>query len=66
MYQGGTVQVLEQQNQFSDGHTYAGDHENNYLGKEEDIATRMGSAWMTIWLQQLMPSDLKRRIINSE
>lgn len=47
--------VLEQQKRFTDGHTYANDKENSYLGKEEAIASRMGSAWMTIWLQQQKP-----------
>ena len=47
--------VLEQQNRFADKHTYAGDHENSYPGREEAIASRMGSAWMTIWLQQQVP-----------
>ncbi|SMC59323.1 hypothetical protein [Pedobacter nyackensis] len=48
--------VLEQQKRFADGHTYIGDKENSYLGREEAIASRMGSAWMTIWLQQQTPA----------
>ncbi|MNR60453.1 hypothetical protein D3C85_1819360 [compost metagenome] len=47
--------VLYQQSRFADGHTYAGDHENSYPGREEAIASRMGSAWMTIWLQRQAP-----------
>ncbi|WP_316784907.1 hypothetical protein [Pedobacter frigiditerrae] len=47
--------VLEQQQRFADRHTYMGDQENSYLGREEAIASRMGSAWMTIWLQQQVP-----------
>ncbi|HWW42889.1 hypothetical protein [Pedobacter sp.] len=47
--------VLEQQKRFADGHTYAGDLEDSYPGREEAIATRMGAAWMTIWLQQQVP-----------
>lgn len=47
--------VLSQQKRFADGHTYAGDHENSYPGREEAIASRMGSAWMTMWLQQQVP-----------
>ncbi|MBB2148185.1 hypothetical protein [Pedobacter gandavensis] len=44
--------VLQQQKRFVDGHTYIGDSENSYLGREEAISSRMGSAWMTIWLQR--------------
>lgn len=44
--------VFDQQKRFTDGHTYAGNHENSYLGREEAIASRVGSAWMTIWLQR--------------
>jgi hypothetical protein len=51
-----TQKVLAQQNRFADKHTYADDHENSYLGKEEAIASRMGSAWMTIWVQQQVPT----------
>lgn len=47
--------VLEQQQRFVDRHTYIGDQENSYPGREEAIASRMGSAWMTIWLQKQMP-----------
>ncbi|MEJ8843203.1 hypothetical protein WG954_12505 [Lacibacter sp. H375] len=47
--------VLAQQKRFTDGHTYANDKENSYLGKEEAIASRMGSAWMTLLLQQQKP-----------
>ena len=47
--------VLDQQKRFADGHTYIGDKENSYLGREEAIASRVGSAWMTIWLQQQVP-----------
>lgn len=47
--------VLEQQKRFADGHTYAGDKENSYPGREEAIASRMGSAWMTMWLQRQVP-----------
>jgi hypothetical protein len=49
------TKVLAQQQRFADGHTYADDKENSYLGKEEAIASRMGSAWMTLWLQQQKP-----------
>ena len=48
--------VLAQQKRFADGHTYTGDDENSYPGREEAIASRMGSAWMTIWLQQQAPA----------
>jgi len=48
--------VLGQQQRFAEGHTYIGDQENSYLGREEAIASRMGSAWMTIWLQQQVPA----------
>ena len=47
--------VLNQQKRYADGHTYAGDQENSYLGREEAIASRMGSAWMTMWLQHQVP-----------
>ncbi|MES2777601.1 MAG: hypothetical protein V4722_25705 [Bacteroidota bacterium] len=48
--------VLAQQQRFADRHTYADDKENSYLGKEEAIASRMGSAWMAIWLQHQLPA----------
>lgn len=51
-----TDKVLDQQRRFTDRHTYTGDDENSYPGREEAIATRMGSAWMTIWLQQQVPA----------
>ncbi|MCU7552861.1 hypothetical protein OCK74_27325, partial [Chitinophagaceae bacterium LB-8] len=51
-----TDKVLAQQNRFADRHTYKGDSENSYPGREEAIATRMGSAWMTIWLQKQAPA----------
>jgi hypothetical protein len=51
-----TDKVLAQQKRFADRHTYADEKENSYLGKEEAIASRMGSAWMTIWLQQQVPA----------
>jgi hypothetical protein len=47
--------VLSQQKRYTDGHTYAGNTENSYLGREEAIASRMGSAWMTMWLQHQVP-----------
>lgn len=47
--------VLAQQLRFADRHTYTGDDENSYPGREEAIASRMGSAWMTIWLQKQVP-----------
>jgi hypothetical protein len=47
--------VLGQQRRYTDGHTYAGNTENSYLGREEAIASRMGSAWMTMWLQHQVP-----------
>ncbi|WP_142601983.1 hypothetical protein [Solitalea koreensis] len=50
------AKVLDQQKRFADRHTYANDNENSYPGKEEAIATRMGSAWMTIWLQHQIPA----------
>lgn len=48
--------VLAQQQRFADRHTYTGDNENSYPGREEAIATRMGTAWMTIWMQQQAPA----------
>ena len=51
-----TDKVLAQQKRFADRHTYADEKENSYPGKEEAIASRMGSAWMTIWLQQQVPA----------
>ncbi len=48
--------VLAQQQRFTDRHTYTGDNENSYPGREEAIASRMGSAWMTMWLQQQSPA----------
>lgn len=48
--------VLNQQKRFTDRHTYSGDNENSYPGREEAIASRMGSGWMTIWLQQQSPA----------
>ncbi|WP_083488799.1 hypothetical protein [Pedobacter borealis] len=32
--------LLEQQKRFADGHTYAGDQENSYPGREEAIARK--------------------------
>ncbi|WHY77194.1 DNRLRE domain-containing protein [Neobacillus sp. WH10] len=43
--------VLEQQGRYEDGHTYE-PNENSYLGREEAISTRMGSAYMTLWLNE--------------
>ncbi|WP_353129895.1 hypothetical protein [Parapedobacter pyrenivorans] len=43
--------VLTQQERFDDGHTYLDNQENSYSGKEEAIATRMASAWMSIWVE---------------
>ncbi|MCU7552527.1 hypothetical protein OCK74_25635, partial [Chitinophagaceae bacterium LB-8] len=48
--------VLAQQKRFADRHTYTGNDENSYPGREEAIASRMGSAWMTIWLEQQAPA----------
>jgi len=47
--------VLNQQKRFKDGHTYLDDKENSYYGKEAAIATRMASAWMSIWVQAQHP-----------
>ncbi|UKJ06739.1 hypothetical protein [Solitalea lacus] len=60
-----TAKVLEQQKRFADRHTYANDKENSYPGKEEAIATRMGSAWMTIWLQQQIPAVYDNKPISN-
>ncbi|MCX2452055.1 hypothetical protein OQX61_12355 [Pedobacter sp. PLR] len=57
--------VLQQQNRFADGHTYTGDDENSYPGREEAIASRMGSAWMTIWLQQQIPAVYDNKPISN-
>ena len=43
--------VLEQQNRFKDGHTY-NPGEFTYALNEEAISTRMGSAYMTLWLKE--------------
>ncbi|MEE1943613.1 hypothetical protein VRU48_00745 [Pedobacter sp. KR3-3] len=51
-----TDKVWAQQQRFADGHTYTGDDENSYPGREEAIATRMASAWMTMWLQKQVPA----------
>jgi hypothetical protein len=48
--------VLDQQARFSDGHTYLNEKENSYYGKEAAIATRMASAWMSIWMQAQRPA----------
>lgn len=58
-----TDKVLAQQQRFTDRHTYTGDDENSYPGREEAIATRMGSAWMTIWLQKQAPAVYDNRPI---
>lgn len=55
--------VLQQQQRFTDGHTYANNNENSYLGKEEAIAARMGMAWMTIWLQCQKPAVYENKLI---
>ncbi|WP_316749340.1 hypothetical protein [Pedobacter gandavensis] len=57
--------VVQQQKRFADGHTYIGDRENSYLGREEAIASRMGSAWMTIWLQRQMPAVYDNKPISN-
>jgi len=57
--------VLSQQKRFADRHTYAGDHENSYPGREEAIASRMGSAWMTIWLQRQIPVIYENKSISA-
>lgn len=56
--------VLEQQKRFVDGHTYLGDSENSYPGREEAIATRMGSAWMTLWLQRRAPASFDNQALD--
>ncbi|MEH7501525.1 DNRLRE domain-containing protein [Neobacillus drentensis] len=43
--------VLEQQGRFNDGHTY-NPGEFTYPLNEEAISTRMGSAYMTLWLNE--------------
>jgi len=55
--------VFNQQKRFADGHTYAGNHENSYLGREEAIASRMASAWMTVWLQKQAPAVFENKVI---
>ena len=49
------VPIVNQQRRFDDGHTYSGKEENSYYGREAAMATRMASAWMTIWLQAQRP-----------
>lgn len=51
--------VIKQQSRFSDGHTYLDNKENSYSGKEAAIATRIASAWMTIWMQYQFPVRYK-------
>ncbi|TKC08830.1 hypothetical protein [Pedobacter frigoris] len=51
--------VVKQQSRFSDGHTYLDNNENNYSGKEAAIATRIASAWMTVWMQYQSPVKYK-------
>lgn len=55
--------ILNQQRRFNDGHTYSGKEENSYYGREAAIATRMGSAWMTIWMQTQQPANYQNFLI---
>lgn len=50
-----TKQVLYQQDRNENGSTYISDKENNYLGREEAISTRMGLSYMTLWLNEQAP-----------
>lgn len=50
-----TQRVLDQQARHEDGHAYANNGENSYLGKEEAISTRFGCALMTYWLNYQEP-----------
>lgn len=51
--------VTKQQSRFLDGHTYLDNKENSYSGKEAAIATRIASAWMTVWMQYQSPVKYK-------
>lgn len=53
--------VLNQQKRFTDGHTYLDEKENSYYGKEAAVATRMASAWMSIWVQSQKPVNYTNR-----
>lgn len=56
--------IAKQQSRFDDGHTYLNKQENSYYGKEAAIATRMASAWMSIWLQNQRPVNYKDMLLN--
>lgn len=46
---------LDQQNRFTDGHTYLSSAENSYGGREEAVAQRAGWAYLTKWIANQGP-----------